>query len=85
MVKLYDEAKVMEIHDYNVKQRGFEIGFKIGFEIGFKLGIEKSIPVVVRFVRKLSEPKEVAIKLLVDEFGLSPRAAEEKVQEYWEH
>ena len=81
MVKLYDEAKVMEIHDYNVEQRGF----KIGFEIGFKLGIEKSIPVVVKIVRELSEPKEVAIKLLVDEFGLSPRAAEEKVQEYWEH
>ena len=77
MVTLYDEAKVMEIHDYNVEQRGFEIGFKIG--------IEKSIPVVVKIVRELSEPKEVAIKLLVDEFGLSPRAAEEKVQEYWEH
>ena len=68
MVTLYDEAKVMEIHDYNVEQRG----------------IEKVIHSLVITMRDFSASKDATIEKLVSELGLSPHAAEEKVQKYWE-
>ena len=66
MVKLYDEAKVMEIHDYNVKQRG----------------VEKGIRALVTTLNKLSLGKQEIAQELIEQFNLSPHVAEEKVQKY---
>ena len=70
MVKLYDEAKVMEIHDYNVKHEGIEEG------------IEEGIRALVTTLNKLSLGKQEIAQELIEQFNLSPHVAEEKVQKY---
>ena len=66
MVTLYDEAKVMEIHDYNVKQEG----------------IEEGIRALVTSLNKLSLGKQAIAQELIEQFDLLPHVAEEKVQKY---
>ena len=70
MVTLYDEAKVMEIHDHNVEQRGVE------------KGIEEGIRALVTSLNKLSFGKQAIAQELIEQFNLLPHVAEEKVQKY---
>ena len=74
MVTLYDETKVMEIHDYNVEQRGVEKGKGIG--------IEEGIRALVTTLNKLSLEKQAIAQELIEQFNLLPHVAEEKVQKY---
>ena len=78
MVTLYDEAKVMEIHDYNVKHEGIEEGVEKGREIG----IEEGIRALVTTLNKLSFGKQAIAQELIEQFDLLPHVAEEKVQKY---
>lgn len=72
MVTLFDQEKVMEIHDYNLRAEG---------RAEEK---EASICTMVKSLQSISISREVAVQLLVDKWGLSPQAAEDRVARYWE-
>ena len=87
MVTLFDQEKIAEIHDYNVakaaRQEGHQLGRAEGREEGRAEGREEGIRAVVGMLRSMSvEQKQIAQKL-VEQFGLLPQAAEEKVKQYW--
>ena len=71
MVTLFDQEKIAEIHDYNVAKAARQEGR------------EEGIRAMVSTLRSMSvEQKQIAQKL-VEQFGLLPQAAEEKVKRYW--
>lgn len=71
MVTLFDQEKIAEIHDYNVAKAARQEGR------------EEGIRAMVSTLRSMSvEQKQIAQKL-VEQFGLLPQAAEEKVKQYW--
>ena len=75
MVTLFDQEKIAEIHDYNLA--------KVARQEGHQLGREEGIRAMVSTLRSMSvEQKQIAQKL-VEQFGLLPQAAEEKVKQYW--
>lgn len=79
MVTLFDQEKIAEIHDYNVAKAARQEGHQLGREEGREEGIRA----VVGTLRSMSvEQKQIAQKL-VEQFGLLPQAAEEKVKQYW--
>lgn len=79
MVTLFDQEKIAEIHDYNVEQRGIQKGIQKGRQEGQEDGIR----VMVDFMRRQSMAQDAAVRELVEQFGLLPQAAEEKVRKYW--
>ena len=71
MVTLFDQEKIADIHDYNVAKAARQEGR------------EEGIRAMVSTLRSMSvEQKQIAQKL-VEQFGLLPQAAEEKVKQYW--
>ena len=79
MVTLFDQEKIAEIHDYNVAKAARQEGH----QLGRAEGREEGIRAVVSMLRGMSvEQKQIAQKL-VEQFGLLPEAAEEKVKQYW--
>ena len=83
MVTLFDQEKIAEIHDYNVAKAARQEGHQLGREEGRAEGREDGIRAVVGMLRSMSvERKQIAQKL-VEQFGLLPQAAEEKVKQYW--
>ena len=71
MVTLFDQEKIAEIHDYNVAKAARQEGR------------EEGIRAMISTLRSMSvEQKQIAQKL-VEQFGLLPQAAEEKVKQYW--
>lgn len=79
MVTLFDQEKIAEIHDYNVAKAARQEGH----QLGRAEGREEGIRAVVDMLRGMSvEQKQIAQKL-VEQFGLLPQAAEEKVKQYW--
>ena len=71
MVTLFDQEKIAEIHGYNVAKAARQEGR------------EEGIRAMVSTLRNMSvEQKQIAQKL-VEQFGLLPQAAEEKVKQYW--
>lgn len=71
MVTLFDQEKIAEIHDYNVAKTARQEGR------------EEGIRAMVSTLRSMSvEQKQIAQKL-VEQFGLLPQTAEEKVKQYW--
>lgn len=79
MVTLFDQEKIAEIHDYNVEQRGIQKGIQKGRQEGQEDGIR----VMVDFMRRQSMAQDAAVRELVEQFGLLPQTAEEKVRKYW--
>ena len=79
MVTLFDQEKIAEIHDYNVEQRGIQKGIQKGRQEGQEDGTR----VMVDFMRRQSMAQDAAVRELVEQFGLLPQAAEEKVRKYW--
>ena len=75
MVTLFDQEKIAEIHDYNVA--------KAARQEGHQLGREEGIRAVVGMLRSMSVEKKQIAQKLVEQFGLLPQAAEEKVKQYW--
>ena len=83
MVTLFDQEKIAEIHDYNVAKAARQEGHQLGRAEGREEGREEGIRAVVGMLRGMSvEQKQIAQKL-VEQFGLLPQAAEEKVKQYW--
>lgn len=79
MVTLFDQEKIAEIHDYNVEQRGIQKGIQKERQEGQEDGIR----VMVDFMRRQSMAQDAAVRELVEQFGLLPQTAEEKVRKYW--
>jgi len=84
MVTLFDQERVAQIHDYNVARDAREEGRKEGREEGRKAGLETGIRAIVLTLRGLSSGKATAIQTLIDQFGLLPQTAAEKVEQYWD-
>ena len=80
MVVLYDEAKVQEIHDFNVRKEALEKGIELGNE----RATERGISAMVTAMAELSLEKGAVAEKLVRHFNLSPQVAEAKVEQYWD-
>ena len=83
MVTLFDQEKIAEIHDYNVAKAARQEGHQLGREEGRAEGREEGIRAVVGMLRSMSVEKKQIAQKLVEQFGLLPQAAEEKVKQYW--
>ena len=75
MVTLFDQEKIAEIHDYNVA--------KAARQEGHQLGREEGIRAMVSTLRGMSVEQKQTAQKLVEQFGLLPQTAEEKVKQYW--
>ena len=71
MVTLFNEERIREIHDYNVAKEAEE------------KGMEKGIRAMVSALQKITLAPAVIAQTLVEQFGLSQDAAEQKVRQYW--
>ena len=83
MVTLFDQEKIAEIHDYNVAKAARQEGHQLGREEGRAEGREEGIRAVVGMLRSMSVEKKQIAQKLVEQFGLLPQDAEEKVKQYW--
>ena len=79
MVTLFDQEKIAEIHDYNVAKAARQEGH----QLGRAEGREEGIRAMVSTLRSMSVEKKQIAQKLVEQFGLLPQAAEEKVKQYW--
>ena len=80
MVVLYDEAKVREIHEYNVRKDALEEGV----ERGRDEGTEKGISAMVLALKAFAVTKDAVAEKLMQFYQLSPQVAEAKVEQYWD-
>ena len=71
MVTLFDQEKIAEIHGYNVAKAARQEGR------------EEGIRAMVSTLRNMSVEQKLIAQKLVEQFGLLPQAAEEKVKQYW--
>ncbi len=95
MVVLFDEKKVREIHEYNVRKDALEEGvekgraegraegMKKGRAEGRDEGTEKGISAMVATLKELSLERDFAKQKLMQRFDLTPEAAAAKVEQYW--
>lgn len=91
MTVLFDEAKIREIHDYNLAQeamqkgwqRGQQEGHQKGRQEGRQEGQEAGIHAMVSALQELSIDRDIIVQKLAAKFSLLPHVAEEKVQQYW--
>ena len=76
MVTLFDQEKIMEIHDHNVAKAARQEGREEGREDGIRA--------LVTFMHRQSMDidKETIARELMEQFNLIPRDAEEKVRKY---
>lgn len=80
MVTLYDQEKVMEIHDYNTRMAGRAEGRAEGREEGR----EEGIFAIVLTLKELGINKAVVTQKVMKQFNLLPQIAEAKVEQYWQ-
>lgn len=71
MVTLFDQEKVMEIHDYNVAMEAMQ------------KAEEKGIRAMVSAMKKRSFAPNDVSQMLIEEYGLAPQVAVAKVEQYW--
>ena len=69
MVTLFDQEKVMEFHDYNLRAEEKEANLRA----------------MVKTLQNLSTSREYTVHLLVENWELSPQEAEDCVARYWEN
>lgn len=87
MTVLFDEAKIREIHDYNLAQEAMQKGWQKGQQEGWQKGQQEAqetgIHAMVSALQELSIDRDIIVQKLAAKFGLLPHVAEEKVQQYW--
>ena len=71
MTNLFDDETIMRNHDYQIEQAGIA------------KGIEQGICALVSTVKKLSQSRDTAIEMVMEQFGLQKQAATDKVAQYW--
>ena len=69
MVTLFDQEKVMEFHDYNLRAEEKEVNLRA----------------MVKTLQMLSTSREDTVRLLVENWELSPQEAADCVARYWEN
>lgn len=83
MVTLFSQERALEIYGYNVAKDAKEEGREEGREEGIAEGMEKGIRAMVSALKKIAMAPAAVAQTLVEQFGLSQDAAEQKVQQYW--
>ena len=94
-----DEAKRLEyearekairdhnyLMEYNLKrglEQGIELGRKEGQEQGFQQGLEQSVKAFIKMYQDDSYSREETASRLARMLSLSPEAAEEYLEKYW--
>ena len=76
MTNLFDDETIMRNHDYQIEQKAEQAGVA--------KGIEQGICALVSTVKKLSQSRDTAIEMVMEQFGLQKQAATDKVAQYWE-
>jgi len=71
MTTLFNKERLMQIHDYNIKEEGRQEG------------IEKGICAMITSMRKCSVDKKAVLQHVIDQFELSEELAKEKMEKYW--
>ena len=79
MVTLFDQEKVMEIHDYNVALEAM----RKGEEQGIQKEQENGIRAMISAMKKRSFGQDDISQMLIEEYGLAPQIATAKVSQYW--
>lgn len=79
MVTLFDQERVMEIHEYNLARDARQAGH----EEGRQKGREEGIRAVILTLKEFSADKASVVQRLVKQFELPPHIAEDKVEQYW--
>lgn len=92
MVTLFNQERVAEIHEYNLRkearqegwQEGRQQGRQQGRQEGRQQGIEEGIRAMVLTLKEFTADRAAIAQRLVKQFELLPQTAEEKVAQYWE-
>ena len=88
MVTLFNQERVAEIHEYNLRkearQEGWQQGRQEGRQEGRQQGIEEGIRAMVLTLKEFTADRAAIAQRLVKQFELLPQTAEEKVAQYWE-
>ncbi len=87
MTHLFDDETVMRNHDYQLERKAEQAGIAKGIEQGMKQGIEQGIEqgihALVATVKKLSQSRDTAVDMVMEQFGLQKQDATDKVAQYW--
>ena len=83
MTNLFDDETIMRNHDYQIERKAEQTGIAKGIEQGIERGIEQGIHALVATVKKLSQNRDTAIEMVMEQFGLQKQAAADKVAQYW--
>ena len=75
MKVMFDEEAALRSHEEEIRQ---EVAEKVTQEV-----TEKGICALIATVKKFSQSKDAAIQTLMDQFGLMPQIAADKVAHYW--
>lgn len=81
MITLFDQEKIMEFHDYNTAKEARAEG-RVEARAEER---EANICTMVEILRSLSVSREKSIRVLVENWELSPQEAEDRVSRYWEN
>ena len=96
MVTLFNQERITEIHEYNLRkearqegwqegrQEGRQQGRQEGRQEGRQQGIEEGIRAMVLTLKEFTADRAAIAQRLVKQFELLPQTAEEKVAQYWE-
>ncbi len=96
MVTLFNQERITEIHEYNLRkearqegwqegrQEGRQQGRQEGRQEGRQQGIEEGIRAMVLTLKEFTADRAAIAQSLVKQFELLPQTAEEKVAQYWE-
>ena len=75
MVTLFDQEKIMEIHDYNLSQEKKAEGRAEERN--------ENIRAMIETLQNLSMSREIAVRSLIDHWGLKQKIAENLVAKHW--
>ena len=84
MVTLFNQERVAEIHEYNLRKEARQEGWQQGRQEGRQQGIEEGIRAMVLTLKEFTADRAAIAQRLVKQFELLPQTAEEKVAQYWE-
>ena len=87
MVTLFDQATVMEIHDYNLAREKMAEGRAEGRIQGHAEGRAEekaaNMRAMIATLQSLSLSRETAVQSLIDQWGLTRQMAESQVAQHW--
>ena len=80
---MFDEEAALRSHEEEIRQEVTEkVTEKVTEEVTEKV-TEKGIRALIATVKKFSHNRDMAIQTLMEQFGLLPQIAADKVSLYW--